>query len=137
MRKTFAVVRALFTSAVDDGLIAVSPCTRVPLPKVRKPKAEPMPAASVLALMDAMPPRFRVAVALGAGAGLREGEALGLTVARTDFLRRQCTSASRPSTAPWRRKSQNPSAPSPPMTGSECHQRHLAAGQGPGRVRSS
>jgi integrase len=85
----FAVLRAMFTSAVDDGIIVVNPCTRVPLPRVRKSAVEPMATAMVLALYDAMPGRFRVAVALGAGAGLREGEALGLTVPRADFLRRR------------------------------------------------
>jgi len=89
VRTVFAVLRAMFAAAVDDGVIAVNPCTRVPLPKVRKAAVEPMTAAMVLAIMDAMPPRFRVAVALGAGAGLREGEAFGLTVPRADFLRRR------------------------------------------------
>jgi integrase len=89
VRTVFAVLRAMFAAAVDDEIIAVNPCTRVPLPKVRKTAVEPMAAAAVLAIMDAMPPRFRVAVTLGAGAGLREGEAFGLTVPRADFLRRR------------------------------------------------
>jgi hypothetical protein len=39
--------------------------------------------------LDAITPRYRVAVALGAGLGLREGETFGLTVPRVDFLRRK------------------------------------------------
>lgn len=34
-------------------------------------------------------PHYRVAQALGAGLGLREGEAFGLAVPRVDFLRRK------------------------------------------------
>ena len=33
----------MFASAVDDEVIAVNPCTRRSLPKVRKSKVEPMP----------------------------------------------------------------------------------------------
>ena len=40
-------------------------------------------------LLDAMPERYRVAGVLAAGAGLRQGEALGVTVDRIDFLRRR------------------------------------------------
>jgi integrase len=36
-----------------------------------------------------MPPRYAVTVWLAAGGGLRQGEALGLTAARVDFLRRR------------------------------------------------
>ena len=43
----------------------------------------------MFALLDAISPRYRVAVALCVGLGLREGEAFGLTVPRVDFLRRE------------------------------------------------
>lgn len=85
----YAILRALLASAVDDGVIANNPCSRVPLPRVEARVVEPMPAASVLALADAITSRYRIAVLLGAGAGLREGEALGVTVPRIDFLRRR------------------------------------------------
>ena len=48
-----------------------------------------MPAASVRALADAITPGYEVTVWLTAGAGLREGEALGLTLPRIDFLHRR------------------------------------------------
>jgi integrase len=48
-----------------------------------------MAAAAVSALAAAMPARYELAVWLGAGAGLREGEALGLTVPRVEFLARR------------------------------------------------
>jgi integrase len=74
---------------VDDGLIAANPCSRVPLPRVEARVVEPLPASAVVALAEAMPPRYAVTVRIAAGAGLREGEALGLTTARVDFLRRR------------------------------------------------
>jgi integrase len=85
----FAVLRALMSAAVDDGVIPANPCTRVPLPAVAPREVEPLPAAAVLALEAALPGRYRVMVPLGAGAGLRFGEATGLTVPRVDFLRRR------------------------------------------------
>ena len=87
----YAVLRAMMQSAVDADpqVIPVNPCTRIKLPKAGKRVAEPLPAASILALHDAITLRYRVAVALGAGLGLREGEAFGLTVSRVDFLRRK------------------------------------------------
>ena len=85
----YAVLRSLMQSAVDDGLIAANPCARVPLPRVEHRVVEPLPAPAVVALAAAMPPRYAVTVWLGAGAGLRQGEALGLTGVRVDLLRRR------------------------------------------------
>jgi integrase len=85
----FSVLRSLMQSAVDDGVIAANPCSRVPLPRVEPRVVEPLPAAAVIALADAITPRYRLAVWLGAGLGLREGEALGLAVPKVDFLRRK------------------------------------------------
>jgi integrase len=85
----YAVLRMVMQTAVDDGLIAANPCAKVPLPRVEHRVVEPLPAESVVALTAAMPPRYAVTVWLAAGAGLREGEALGLTAGRVDFLRRR------------------------------------------------
>ncbi len=85
----YAVLRSLVQAAVDDGLIPANPCARVPLPRVEQRVVEPLPAASVVALSRAMPARYAVTVLLGAGAGLREGEALGLLATRVDFLHRR------------------------------------------------
>lgn len=85
----YAVLRSLMQSAVDDGLIAANPCARVPLPRVEQRVVEPLAASAVVSLAAAMPARYAVTVLLGAGAGLREGEALGLTAPRIDFLRRR------------------------------------------------
>jgi len=134
VRTVFAVLRAMFAAAVDDEVLAVNPCTRVPLPKVRKTAVEPMTAAAVLAIMDAMPPRFRVAVALGAGAGLREGEAFGLTVPRADFLRRRLLvrqQVQHGQLAPLKSEKSERTVPADDWV-LNAISAHLAAGYGPG-----
>lgn len=87
----YAVLRAMMQAAVDDDpqVIGFNPCRGVNLPKVPKRVVEPMPAEAVMALHRAISPRYKIAIALGAGLGLREGEAFGLTVPRVDFLRRK------------------------------------------------
>jgi integrase len=85
----YAVLRSLMQSAVEDQLIPANPCSRVPLPRLDKHIVVPMEAGAVTALAGKMPPRYELAVWLAAGAGLREGEALGLTVPRVEFLARR------------------------------------------------
>lgn len=87
----YAVLRALMQAAVDHDpqIIVASPCTKIKLPKIEAAVIEPLPAAAIVALHDAITPRYRVMVILGAGLGLREGEAFGLIVPRVDFLRRR------------------------------------------------
>jgi integrase len=85
----YAVLRSLMQSAVEDQLIAANPCSRVALPRLDKRVVVPLQAAAVSAAAAAMPPRYELAVWLAAGAGLREGEALGLTVPRVEFLARR------------------------------------------------
>jgi integrase len=91
MQTVYAVLRAMMQHAfdADPQVIPANPCTRIKLPAKDKRVLEPMPAASVIGLADAITPRYRLAVVLAAGLGLREGEALGLTVSRVDFLHRR------------------------------------------------
>ena len=74
---------------MEDQLIPANPCSRVPLPRLDKRVVVPMPAAAISALAAEVPARYELAVWLAAGAGLREGEALGLTVPRVEFLARR------------------------------------------------
>jgi len=60
----------------------------VELPPKSKVEVIPPTVEEVQALLTAMPDRCRIAGVLAAGVGLRQGEALGLTVDRIDFLRR-------------------------------------------------
>jgi integrase len=74
--------RAVFTSvlndAIDDGLLARSPCHRIELPAAPLPVIEPLTPAQILTLADRIGPRYRAMVLLAAGCGLRWSEA-GLT----------------------------------------------------------
>ena len=78
----------LLAGAVEDGLIARNPATRARLPKLEASKAQPVPLEIVEAIRAGLPDWMAVAVPIGMGAGLRQGEASGLTVDRIDFLRR-------------------------------------------------
>ncbi|NRQ39672.1 site-specific integrase [Nonomuraea sp. NN258] len=78
----FAVLRLVLQAAVDDGDIPSNPCSRVPLPRIAARVVEPLPVEAVLALANVMTPRYKLAVWLGFGLGLRLGEALGLTVSK-------------------------------------------------------
>ncbi|MFG1963666.1 tyrosine-type recombinase/integrase [Nonomuraea sp. NPDC049028] len=85
----FSVLRALMQAAVDDKVIAANPCSRVPLPYIEPRVVVPLTAEQVIALADSITDRYRLAVWLGAGLGLRSAEARGLTLARVDFLRKK------------------------------------------------
>jgi integrase len=85
------VVAGIFRAAVRDRRITANPCERTRLPKVARPRVEPLPIETVRALEAAMPGRYRALVTLAAGTGLRQGECFGLTVDRVDFLRRTLT----------------------------------------------
>jgi integrase len=78
----------IFRAAVRDDVIRKSPCTGIRLPRQERVEVVPLTVAEVHALADAVPARFRAAVIVAAGAGLRLGEVMGLTVDRVDFLRR-------------------------------------------------
>lgn len=83
-------VTSVFNAAVADRRIASSPAVALPLPRTApKDPVEPFTDAQVVALDAALPDRWKLAVQLGEGAGLRIGEVLGLTVDRVDFLRRE------------------------------------------------
>ena len=88
VENAFRGVSAVFRSAVRDRLIAANPCEDVTLPRRLNAEVIPPTVDEVRALLAAMPDRYRVAGLLAAGAGLRQGEALGLTSDRLDFLRR-------------------------------------------------
>lgn len=89
VRGIHSILSAVFTSAVDDGLIAKSPCVRTTPPKPQRPKVDPLTVDQVQALLEAVPDRYRGCVALGAFCGLRLGEVLGLKVGRVRFLQRE------------------------------------------------
>jgi integrase len=89
VRLVMQYVSSLFGAAVTDGFIPSNPATGAKSPRVERAPVVPPTTDDIRALQDAAPDWFAIAVTLGAGAGLRQGEATGLTVDRVDFLRRQ------------------------------------------------
>lgn len=79
---------ALLEAAADDGLIARNPAKGVRLPSTPMGEMVPPTVAQVEALYESAPDWFKPAVILGAGLGLRQAEASGLTVDRVDWLGR-------------------------------------------------
>jgi integrase len=88
VRNVYRVAAQVFAAAVEDRVIASSPCRRVPLPKDDKGEIAPLTVAQVSAVVSAAEARYRAAVVTLAGSGLRIGELLGLAVSDVDFLRR-------------------------------------------------
>lgn len=82
-------VSSIFRAAADDGVVRVSPCRGVKLPKRERAQVVPLETEVVRGLVDAIPERYRAPVFLAATTGMRQGEVFGLTVDRIDFLRRQ------------------------------------------------
>lgn len=76
----FTHVQTILNAAVADGRLRTNPCAARSVTKPRVParKLLPWPADRVHAVRDALPDRYRVTVALGAGCGLRQGEVFGL-----------------------------------------------------------
>jgi integrase len=77
----------LFSDAVHDGIIPRSPCSRRTSPGQARQRPFVATTDLVWSLYDMFPARLRVAVLLGAFAGLRSAEACGLRVADVDFMR--------------------------------------------------
>ncbi|MFN0090314.1 MAG: tyrosine-type recombinase/integrase [Acidimicrobiales bacterium] len=78
----------VFREAVHDGVLNVSPCRRISLPKPAHGQITPLLVEQVHRIVEHTPVRYQALMVLCAGCGLRQGEALGLTVDRVDFLRR-------------------------------------------------
>ncbi len=77
-----AVFKSVLNDAIDDGLLARSPCHRIELPAAPLPVIEPLTSAQILTLADRIDSRYQAMVLLGAGCGLRWSEAAGLTADR-------------------------------------------------------
>ncbi|MDJ1115402.1 tyrosine-type recombinase/integrase [Microbacterium dauci] len=77
----------VFTDAIDDGLVAKSPCSRKTSPPAPKQRPYVATTEQVWALHDALPEHFRPVVLLGAFVGLRVAEIAVLRVRDVDFMR--------------------------------------------------
>jgi len=88
VRNIYEVAAQVFASAVDDRLIAQSPCRRITLPRNDGVEVDVPTVEEVQAVRLALPERWRPIITTLAGSGLRIGELLGLQVEDVDFLRR-------------------------------------------------
>jgi integrase len=79
---------AVMNAAVRDRAIGENPCKGIPLPEVDADDMVILTTEEVHSWTTHMRPRYQVAMALGAGLGLRAGEMTGLTVDRIDFAKR-------------------------------------------------
>jgi len=85
----YRYVSAIFKAAVRDRRIPVSPCSEIRLPRVDVRRVEPVSTATVEAIIEAVPARYRALVIAAAGTGMRQGELFGLTTDRVNFLERR------------------------------------------------
>jgi integrase len=88
VRNHYDVLARMFSAAVDDRVIPVSPCRNITLPRMNDTEIRSPTVEEVTRVVAATPDRYRAAAVLLAGSGLRIGELLGLEVADIDFLRR-------------------------------------------------
>jgi integrase len=87
VQKAYQLLGKVMGAAVDAGMLAQSPCRRVPLPKVEREEMRFLTPAEVATLADAIVTRYRALVLVGAYGGLRIGELAGLRRSRVDLLR--------------------------------------------------
>jgi integrase len=80
----YVIFASVMRGAVRDGYIRKTPCDDIRLPEIIPTVIRLLTPAQVLALAAAMPFRYAPLVLLGAGAGLRQGEAFGLAVNDVD-----------------------------------------------------
>ncbi len=89
--KGYQLLSVVMRAAVNDGLIAVSPCRGVKLPRLERDEPRTLTAEEVHRLADTIDPHHRVLILAAAFTGLRFGELAALRVANLDLLRSRLT----------------------------------------------
>jgi integrase len=87
VHKAYQVLSKALAAAVDAGLLAITPCRNVPLPKVQHKEMRFLSPADLAQLAAVINPRYRALVLVGGYGGLRIGEMAGLRRGRVDVLR--------------------------------------------------
>jgi integrase len=87
----YVIFASIMRGAVRDGYLRRTPCADIRLPHITKTHVQLLSPGEVLALAAAMPTRYELLVLLGAGAGLRQGEAFGLALDRIDQVHEMIT----------------------------------------------
>jgi len=86
VQRCYQLLSKVMAAAVDADMLPQSPCRRVPLPKVERQEMRLLTPAEVARLADAIAPRYRPLILLGAYGGLRIGEMAGLRRSRVDLV---------------------------------------------------
>lgn len=89
VRNIYEVAARMFEAAVDDRVIARTPCTRITLPKGDDVEVVPPTVDEIEAVRAALDPRYRAVPLVLAGSGLRIGELLGLGLYDVNYLGRE------------------------------------------------
>ena len=85
--KCYRLLRAILNTAVEDGLIAINPCTIRGAGAEQSPERVIPTIAQVVELANTVDPRYRALVLLAAYGGLRRGELFGLRRRHVDLAR--------------------------------------------------
>lgn len=88
-RSAYRLLATILRSAVEDRLIATTPCVRIAVPRPNTDQIVPLTVEQVRQFAETVPERYSALIWLMAGTGLRPGEAFAITVDRVDFLRRR------------------------------------------------
>jgi integrase len=94
IRRAVFALRQCLDAAIADNRLAINPAISVPLPSEPLKPPRFLSQSEVEQLVDAMPDMYKAMVLVGAYAGLRWGEAAGLTRASIDVRRSRITVAS-------------------------------------------
>jgi integrase len=87
-RKAYQLLSAALTAAVDNGLIPLSPCRKVNLPRLQTPEMRFLEPEEVKLLAESIDKRYRAMVLAAAYSGLRFGELCAMRTDRFEALRR-------------------------------------------------
>jgi integrase len=85
IQQSYRFLRAVMNTAVKDGAVVKNPCQITGAGTDRAKERPVASPAEVVALVEAITPRYRAAVLLAAWCGLRRGEVLGLRCADVDL----------------------------------------------------
>ncbi|MFF2813737.1 tyrosine-type recombinase/integrase [Streptomyces sp. NPDC058000] len=88
IRLIWGTLSGVLQAAVEECRIARNPCrshSSVKPPSAPAGRLEAWPRERVLTVREALPERYRVLIEIGAGLGLRQGEAFGLSLEDIDF----------------------------------------------------
>lgn len=86
--KAYRLLKAIFNTAVDDGLIRRNPCRIKGAGQEKSPERPVLTFPQVYALADAVPDRYRALVLLTVFGSLRWGELAALRRSDIDFQAR-------------------------------------------------